>query len=59
MAAVAGSYIGSQMRVEASLVCTLADLLYIEVSKDIIWLSPENYFEDYFEITSNTNWKIE
>ena len=47
------------LQVSGVAVCPLTTAPYIEVTPQVIWLTPENLFSDDFDVVSNVKWKIE
>lgn len=51
--------IGEALKVSFSEICTTPQDFYLEVSPNVVWLTPENNFSDNFEVKSNLKWTIE
>lgn len=47
------------IRVSGVAVCPLTSAPYIEVTPQVVWLTPENLFSGDFDIISNVKWLIE
>lgn len=39
-------------------VCPLTTAPYIEITPQVIWLTESNGYSDYFDVESNTDWRI-
>lgn len=50
--------IGSELTGYISLVCTANRDAYLNISTDVLWLTPDMIGEE-FDIYSNVNWKID
>ena len=46
------------LRMSVGLVCTTNDVFYIKVTPQVIWLTDSNGYSDYFDVESNTDWKV-
>lgn len=51
--------IGSNPTLTVSIVCSLAEVSYLKVSPEVVWLVPENGFSADFVVVSNKNWIVE
>lgn len=51
--------LGEALKVSFSEICTTPQDFYLEVSPNVVWLTPENNFSDNFEVKSNLKWTIE
>lgn len=49
--------VGEDIKVSCSVVCSVSNDFYLDVSNDIVWLTPE-MIEGEFDIYSNVIWKI-
>lgn len=56
---VSGHSIYSSVRASGVAVCPLSTAPYIEVTPQMIWLTPGNLFSGDFDIISNVKWLIE
>lgn len=50
--------IGENLKVTTGLVCSAAGLNKLQVSPEIVWLTPSNGYSDSFIVTSNVEWVI-
>jgi hypothetical protein len=48
-----------RVKMNTSLVCTTPSQFYLEVEPKMIWLTPDNGFEEQVAVTSNVQWTIE
>lgn len=46
------------LQVSGVAVCPLTTAPYIEVTPQVIWLTEGNGYSDYFDVESNTDWKV-
>lgn len=46
------------LQVSGVAVCPLTTAPYIEITPQVIWLTEDNAYSDYFDIESNTDWRI-
>lgn len=51
--------LGEALKVSISEICTTPQDFYLEVSPNVVWLTPENNFSDNFEVKTNLKWTIE
>lgn len=51
--------LGEALKVSISEICTTPQDFYLEVSPNVVWLTPDNNFTDNFEVKSNLKWTIE
>lgn len=51
--------VGKGLNVTARLVCTANRDAYLNVSPNVLWLSPDMFDSAEFEIISNVVWKVE
>ncbi|MBQ5844256.1 MAG: hypothetical protein IIW52_05315 [Alistipes sp.] len=57
--AVALGIIGEPIRASVSEICDIPQDFFLQVSPNIVWLTPDNNFESEFKVKSNTKWVIE
>lgn len=57
--AVSIGAMGVPLKVTIGEICTTPQDFYLEVSPNVVWLTPDNNFSDNFEVKSNLKWTIE
>lgn len=46
------------LQVSGVAVCPLTSAPYIEITPQVIWLTESNGYSDYFDVESNTDWRV-
>lgn len=46
------------LQVSGVAVCPLTTAPYIEITPQVIWLTESNGYSDYFDVESNTDWRV-
>ena len=46
------------LQVSGVAVCHLTTASYLEITPQVIWLTESNGYSDYFDVESNTDWKV-
>ena len=51
--------ISQRLQGYAALVCRIDKSPFVKVTPEVVWLTDQNNFTEHFDVTSNTEWRIE